>query len=79
VSEVHLAQLEQGSCIGADVTSDLIHLLRATGCTLVRHGKGDQDIWESPISGRRFTGDAKIRSRHMASILLKQADLPQML
>ncbi|MTW20031.1 type II toxin-antitoxin system HicA family toxin [Allochromatium palmeri] len=65
--------------MGANFTPELIRLLRAAGCTLVRHGKGDHDIWESPINGRRFAVDGKIRSRHMANTVLKQAGLPQTL
>ena len=63
--------------MGANFTPDLMRLPRAAGCTLIRHGKGDHDIWESPISGRRFPVDARIRSRHMANTVLKQAGLPQ--
>jgi hypothetical protein len=65
--------------MGANFTPELIRLLRAAGCTLVRHGKGEHDIRESPISGRRFPVDGKIRSRHMANTVLKQAGLPQTL
>jgi hypothetical protein len=65
--------------MGANFTPELIRLLRAAGCTVVRHGKDDHDIWESPISGRRFPVDGKIRSRHMANTVLKQAGLPQTL
>lgn len=65
--------------MGANFTPELIRLLRAAGCTLVRHGKGDHDIWESPINGRRFPVDGKIRSRHMANTVLKQVGLPQTL
>jgi hypothetical protein len=63
--------------MGANFTPELVRLLRAAGCTLVRRGKGDHDIWESPISGRRFPVDAEIRSRHMANTVLKQAGLPK--
>jgi hypothetical protein len=62
--------------MGANFTPDLIRLLRAAGCTFVRRGKGDHDIWHSPISGRRFPVDTHIRSRHMANTVLKQAGLP---
>lgn len=65
--------------MGANFTPELIRLLRAADCILVRHGKGDHDIWESPINGRRFPVDGKIRSRHMANTVLKQAGLPQTL
>ena len=63
--------------MGASFTPDLIRLLRAAGCTLVRRGKGDHDIWFSPITERRFPVDAQIRSRHTANAVLKQAGLPQ--
>lgn len=50
-------------------------ILKAHGCTLVRHGKGDHDIWQSPISQTRFVVDAKIPSRHLANAVLKQAGI----
>jgi hypothetical protein len=51
-------------------------LLRA-GCLLVRQGKGDHEIWSSPINGRRFMVDNHIKSRHWANHTLKQAGLPK--
>ena len=29
-------------------------ILRQNGCSFVRHGKGDHDIWYSPITGINF-------------------------
>jgi hypothetical protein len=52
-------------------------LLRQADCHLERQGKGDHEIWYSPISGRRFMVDAKIKSRHWANHTLKQAGLPK--
>ena len=46
-------------------------------CTFVRQGKGDHEIWSSPISGRRFMVDNHIKSRHWANHTLKQAGLPK--
>jgi hypothetical protein len=43
----------------------------------VRHGRGDHDIWESPISGKKFPVDHEIKSRHTANLILKQAGLPK--
>ena len=40
---------------------------KKNGCTFVRHGKGDHDIWFSPISNRPVTVDSKIKSRHTAN------------
>jgi hypothetical protein len=52
-------------------------LLRANACTFVRHGKGDHEIWYSPITDRRFMIDNHIKSRHWANYTLKQAGLPK--
>ncbi len=51
-------------------------LLGKENCVFVRHGKGDHDIWYSPINGRTFTVPVKIKSRHMANEILKQSGLP---
>lgn len=48
-------------------------ILAAHGCRFVRHGKGDHDIWYSPITGRHFTVDSKIKSRHTANAVMKQS------
>jgi hypothetical protein len=45
------------------------------GCTFQRHGKGDHDIWYSPIAGRNITVDGKIPSRHTANAVMKQAGI----
>jgi len=47
------------------------------GCTFIRHGKGDHDIWQSPITSRRFMVDNFIKSRHWANYTLRQAGLPK--
>ena len=38
-------------------------ILRENGCSFVRHGKGDHEIWYSPINKRRFMVDIDIKSR----------------
>jgi predicted RNA binding protein YcfA (HicA-like mRNA interferase family) len=35
-------------------SKDLIKLLKSKGCTFKRHGKGDHQIWYSPITGSTF-------------------------
>lgn len=50
-------------------------VLRRNGCAFVRHGKGDHDIWHSPISGHNVTVDTKIPSRHMANVIMKQCGI----
>ena len=57
----------------ADYTRDVIQYLHRSGCTFLRHGKGDHDIWYSPITKRNFTVDGKIKDRHLANATLNQA------
>ena len=59
----------------ADYRNDLLKILRENGCYFVRHGKGSHEIWCSPINGRKFPIQNKIRSRVTANSLLKQAGL----
>jgi predicted RNA binding protein YcfA (HicA-like mRNA interferase family) len=56
-------------------TADLKKKLLEAGCWMVRQGRGDHEIWESPINGRRFTVDGNIKSRHTANGTLKDAGL----
>jgi len=46
---------------------ELRRLLRRAGCTFVRAGKGSHEIWQSPITGRRFPIPIGIVSRHTAN------------
>jgi HicA toxin of bacterial toxin-antitoxin, len=61
----------------ADSAPDVRAILSTAGCYFVRHGKGDHDIWYSPITEERFPVDAKIRSRRTANGIMKQAGLPK--
>lgn len=56
--------------MGSSFTPELIRLLREAGCKFERPGKGDHDIWFSPITGVRFPVDHKIKSRHTANAVL---------
>jgi ribosomal protein L16/L10AE len=56
-------------------TGSLKKLLREAGCEFVRQGKGDHEIWYSPMSRINFTVDGNIKSRHTANEALKQAGL----
>lgn len=50
-------------------------ILEEHGCRFERQGKGDHEIWFSPLSGRRFTLQTKLKSRHTANAVLKQAGI----
>ncbi len=58
-------------------TPELKRLLLAAGCAFVRAGRGDHEIWHSPITKVHFVVDGKIKSRHTANAVLKQAGLPK--
>ena len=58
-------------------TPKLKEILRAHGCTFERPGRGDHEIWYSPITERRFPVDHKILSRHTANAVLEQAGIPK--
>lgn len=61
----------------ADYSPQVKRILRDNGCHFHREGKGDHEIWYSPISNRYFPVDSKILSRHMANVVLKQAGIPK--
>lgn len=50
-------------------------ILRENNCNFVRHGKGDHDIWYSPITNINFVVDGKIKSRHTANEIMKQSGI----
>lgn len=60
-----------------DYGKEVRRKLHDSGCVFVRHGRGDHDIWRSPLTDRPFTVPVKIKSRHMANKILKDAGLPK--
>lgn len=50
-------------------------IMRDNGCYFVRPGKGDHEIWFSPITERCITVDKKIKSRFTANAILKQSGI----
>jgi predicted RNA binding protein YcfA (HicA-like mRNA interferase family) len=50
-------------------------VLKANGYRFHHHGKGDHDIWVSASGDRKVTVDGKIKSRHMANIIVKAAGI----
>ncbi|HDG97099.1 MAG TPA: type II toxin-antitoxin system HicA family toxin [Desulfobacterales bacterium] len=61
----------------ADYTRELKKHLQKAGCRFERQGRGDHEIWWSPVTGVRFVVDRHIKSRHTANAVLKQAGLPK--
>ena len=44
-------------------------------CYLVRQGKGDHEIWFSPLTKKNVTVDGKIKSRYTANAIMKQSGI----
>jgi hypothetical protein len=51
--------------------------LEAAGCSFLRHGRGDHDVWTSAHASKPFTVPVNIDSRHTANKVLKDAGLPK--
>ena len=61
----------------ADYSPEVKRILRENGCRFDRAGRGDHEIWFSPLTKRKFPVDHKILSRHTANAVLKQAGIPK--
>ena len=59
----------------ADYTRRVKKVLSENGCYFIRHGKGDHDIWYSPVNGNKFVVDNNIVPRTSANETLKRAGL----
>jgi hypothetical protein len=59
----------------ADFTRQVKQLLTDNGCYFVRRGKGDHNIWYSPITNMNFSVDGKIKKRNSANETLKEAGI----
>ncbi len=61
----------------ASLLRELKKVLHAAGCYPVRSGKGDHEVWFSPINNKNFVVDNGLDYRHLANVVLKQAGLPK--
>lgn len=59
----------------AEYENKVRKILAQNQCCFIRHGKGDHDIWYSPITNRHITVDTKIKSRYTANAILKQSGI----
>ncbi|HEY0855095.1 MAG TPA: type II toxin-antitoxin system HicA family toxin [Devosia sp.] len=55
--------------------AEIVKELKAAGCTLVRSGRGDHEVWFSPRTNRNLTVDRGSLSRHTANAVMKQAGI----
>ena len=61
--------------MGQGFYREIVEALKAAGCQYRRQGKGDHEIWYSPITDRTLTVDKGSLSRHTAKAVMKQAGL----
>jgi HicA-like toxin of HicAB toxin-antitoxin system len=61
--------------VAKSFTPEVKRILNLHGCVSIRRGKGDHEIWFSPITKRNFPVDSKILSRHTANGIMKQAGI----
>ena len=59
----------------AEFEKKVREILSEYGCYFIRRGKGDHDIWFSPITNRNVTVDSKIKSKYTAQAIMKQAGI----
>ena len=50
-------------------------ILKQNGFVFHHHGKGDHDIWYYEPLNKKVTVDSKIKSRHMANQIMKEAGI----
>jgi predicted RNA binding protein YcfA (HicA-like mRNA interferase family) len=60
-----------------DFAPGVRRILRENGFEFLRRGKGDHEIWHHPSAGTKVTVDGKIKSRHTANKIMKDAGLPK--
>lgn len=59
----------------AEFEKKVRQILKANNCYFVRRGKGDHDIWYSPITNTNITVDTVIKSRYTANAIMKQSGI----
>jgi predicted RNA binding protein YcfA (HicA-like mRNA interferase family) len=59
----------------AEYEKKVREVLKQHGFAFHHHGKGDHDVWFNASMGAKVTVDGKIKSRHMANLIMKQAGI----
>jgi predicted RNA binding protein YcfA (HicA-like mRNA interferase family) len=59
----------------AEFENKVRKILKENGYYFERHGKGDHDIWYNPVINNSVSVDGKIKSRHSANGILKEAGI----
>ena len=59
----------------AEYEKKVREILKQNGYVFHRRGKGDHDIWVNEILNIKVTVDGKIKSRHLANQIMKDAKI----
>jgi hypothetical protein len=59
----------------AEYEKKVREVLKQHGFTFHHHGKGDHDVWFKASAHIKVTVDGKIKSRHMANQIMKEAGI----
>ena len=59
----------------AEYEKKVREILKQNGYIFHRHGRGDHDIWINETLDIKVTVDGKIKSRHMANLIMKEAKI----
>jgi len=59
----------------AEYEKKVREILKQNGFMFHHHGKGDHDIWWNDLLNIKVTVDSKIKSRHMANQIMKEAKI----
>jgi predicted RNA binding protein YcfA (HicA-like mRNA interferase family) len=59
----------------AEYEKKVREILKRNGFTFHHHGRGDHDIWFNEQLKIKVTVDSKIKSRHMANLIMKEAGI----
>lgn len=65
--------------MGQGFYEGLKRLLLAHGCEFVRQGKGSHEIWQSPITQKRFSVPVTVVAKPTANAILRQAGIEERL
>ena len=60
-----------------DYTRQVKNILSKNGCYFIRYGKGDHEIWHSPITNKIVVVDGSIEKRTSANKTIKSAGINQ--
>jgi predicted RNA binding protein YcfA (HicA-like mRNA interferase family) len=59
----------------ADYARKVKKVLSDNGCYFIRNGKGDHEVWHSPITNKIVVVDGKVVKRSSANETIKKAGL----